>query len=47
MATSSLDTTHYSIKEFQLLVKDAPVVELLSNVVYGDIRRRPHPPGLR
>ena len=21
--------------------------ELLSNVVYGDIRRRPHPPGLR
>ena len=26
MATSSLDTTHYSIKEFQLLVKDAPVV---------------------
>ncbi len=26
MATSSLDTTHYTIKEFQLLVKDSPVV---------------------
>ena len=38
------------MKEFSRLQVYDPKqqrLELLSNVVYGDIRRRPHPPGLR